>query len=113
MTAVNCNLEMWKEATVACFTALQNCFLRAFEKPEIILGDFFHCVFLISRYVVLSDKHKYIDLVHLVFIRYCHMFRLSISAITGSNGLYRSSLESYLIYRICSRNFRPRVFCAP
>jgi hypothetical protein len=33
MMAVNSNLEMWKEATVPCFTALQVRFLRAFEKP--------------------------------------------------------------------------------
>ena len=34
--------------------------------------------------MLLSDKHNHIDFVRLVFIPYYYMFRLSTSAITGS-----------------------------
>jgi hypothetical protein len=51
-----------------------------------VLGDVVPlCVFVSQLVLLVSNKLSYIDLVHVVFIRYCYMFRLSTADMESRN----------------------------
>ena len=54
------------------------------KPPTQYFGDIFQLrVSYQSIVILLPDKHSYIDLIYLDFIRYSYTFRLSTSAILG------------------------------
>ena len=64
-----------------------------------VLGDIIPlCISQQSKAILISDKHYYIDLAYLIFIRHYCLFRLSTSAIIRyGKGSQKSKPISYLM----------------